>query len=85
MIFTRKQSRFDFYLKSNIYINNDILIINIINKTNNFSKTIQVINIYNEKLLETDCNKYIVKRKLHEIMPDKNIILYDDLNIYHSW
>src|SRR5436190_22454408 len=57
MIFARKQSRFDFYLRSDICTNNDILIIDIIDKTNSFSEAIQVINIYNEKSLEIDCNK----------------------------
>ena len=61
MIFARKQSRFNFCLRSDICTDSDILIIDIIDKTNNFSKTIQVINIYNEKSLEIDCNKYTVK------------------------
>ena len=84
MIFARKQSRFDFCLRSDICTDSDILIINIIDKTNNFSETIQVINIYNEKSLETNCNNYIIKKKLHEIMPDKNTILYGNLNAHHS-
>ena len=84
MIFARKQSRFNFCLRLDICIDNDILIINIIDKINNFLETIQVINIYNEKSLETNYNKYTVKRKLHEIMSDKNTILCGDLNTYHS-
>ena len=84
MIFARKQSRFDFCLRSNIYTDSDILIIDTIDKTNNFSETIQVINIYNEKSLKINYNNYIIKRKLHEIMPDKNIILYGNLNVYYS-
>ena len=85
MIFARKQSRFDFCLRSDICIDSDILIIDIIDKTNSFSEAIQVINIYNEKSLEINCNEYTVKRKLHEIVPDKNIILCGDLNAHHSW
>ena len=85
MIFARKQSRFDFCLRLDICTDSDILVIDIINKTNSFSETIQVINIYNEKSLEIDCNEYIVKRKLHEIVPGKNTILYGDLNAHNSW
>ena len=85
MIFARKQSRFDFCLRSDICTDSDILIIDIIDKTNSFSEAIQVINIYNEKSLEIDCNEYTVKRKLHEIVPDKNTILCGDLNAHHSW
>ena len=85
MIFTRKQSRFDFCLRLNICTDSNILIIDIIDKTNSFSKIIQVINIYNEKSLEINYNEYIIKRKLHEIIPNGNIILCGDLNAHHSW
>ena len=83
MIFAKKQLRFNFYLRSNICTNSDILVINIIDKTNSFLKTVQVINIYNEKSLEIDCNEYIIKRKLHEIMFNKNTILCKDLNTHY--
>ena len=84
MIFARKQSRFDFCLRSDICTDNDILIINIIDKTSSYFEVIQLINIYNEKSLKEDCIKYIVKRKLHEIVLSKNIILCDDLNAHYS-
>jgi len=85
MIFTRKQSRFDFCLRLDICTDNDILIINIIDKTSSYFEVIQLINIYNEKSLKEDCTEYTVKRKLHEIVPSKNTILYGDLNAHHSW
>ena len=84
IIFAKKQSRFDFCLRLDICTNNDILIINIINKINSYSETIQLINIYNEKSLLKDCNEYIIKRKLHQITFNKNIILCEDLNAHHS-
>ena len=84
MIFARKQSRFDFCLRSDICTDSDILIIDIIDKTKSYSEIIQVINIYNEKSLEIDCNEYTVKRKLHEIISNKNAILCGDLNAHHS-
>ena len=85
MIFARKQSRFDFCLRSDICTDNDILIIDIIDKTSSYSEVIQLINIYNEKSLKEDCTEYTVKRKLHEIVPSKNTILCGDLNAHHSW
>jgi len=85
MIFARKQSRFDFCLRLDICTDSDILVIDIIDKTNSFLETIQVINIYNEKSLEIDCNEYTIKRKLHEIIPSENAILCGDLNAHHSW
>jgi len=85
MIFARKQSRFDFCLRSDICTDNDILIIDITDKNNSYSETIQLINIYNEKSLLEDCNEYTVKRKLHQITFNKNTILCGDLNAHHSW
>ena len=85
MIFARKQSRFNFCLRFDIYIDSDILIIDIIDKTNSFSETIQLINIYNERSLKEDCNEYTINRKLHEIILNKNAILCGDLNAHHSW
>ena len=60
MIFARKQSRYDFCLRSDICTDDDILIIDITDKTNSFSETIQIINIYNEKSLKENCNEYTV-------------------------
>ena len=85
MIFARKQSRFDFCLRSDVYTDSDILIIDITDKLNRFSETIQIINIYNEKSLKEDCNEYTVQRKLHQIISYKNTILCEDLNAHHSW
>ena len=84
MIFARKQSRYDFCLRSDICTDSDILVIDITDKTNSFSQIIQLINIYNEKSLKEDCNEYIVQRKLHQIISNKNIILCGDLNAHHS-
>ena len=84
MIFARKQSRFDFCLRSDICTDNDILIIDITDKTNKFTDTIQLINIYNEKSLKENCNEYTVQRKLHQITSYKNTILCEDLNAHHS-
>src|SRR5690348_7572006 len=62
MIFARKQSRFDFCLRSNLCTDNDCLIIDISDKTKSYSEIIQLINIYNEKSLQKDCNEYTMQR-----------------------
>ncbi len=84
MIFTRKQARFDFYLKLNLYTDNDYLIINISDKIKSYSEIIQLINIYNEKSLQEDCNKYIMQKLLHQVISHKNTIFCEDLNAHHS-
>src|SRR6266536_2093821 len=48
MIFAKKNSRFQFYQRSNICSDTDILIININNSLNSNTEVIQLINIYNE-------------------------------------
>jgi len=85
MIFARKQSRFDFCMRSDICTDSDILILDITDRTRSFSETIQLINIYNEKSLKEDCNEYTVQRNLHQIVPYKNTIICGDLNAHHSW
>ena len=49
MIFARKQSRYDFCMRTDICIDNDILVIDITDKIKAYTETIQLINIYNEK------------------------------------
>src|SRR6266536_5362131 len=51
IIFAKKNSRFQFYQRSDIYSDTDILIIDINNSLNSDTKVIQLINIYNEKSL----------------------------------
>lgn len=85
MIFARKQSRFDFCLRSDLCLDNDCLIIDISNKTKSFSETIRLINIYNEKSLQENCNEYTVQRLLHQIISHKYTIFCGDLNAHHSW
>ena len=84
MIFARKQSRFQFCLRSDIYSDNDLLIIDIIDKTKSFEDTIQLINIYNEKSLAEDNNNKTIERCLYIIISSKYIILCGDINIYYS-
>ena len=85
MIFARKQSRFDFCLRSDLISDNDCMIIDITDKTKKYSETIQLINIYNEKSLQENSNKYTIQRLLNQIIPHKNTIFCGDLNAHHSW
>ncbi len=83
-IFARRQSRYQFCLKSNICSDSDLLIINIINKIKSFSEIIQLINIYNEKSLIKNKNDRIIKKCLHIINSFKYIIICEDMNTHHS-
>ena len=83
LIFARKQSRYQFCLKSDIYSNNNLLVIDIIDKTKSFSETIQLINIYNKKLLAENRNNRSIERYLYIIILSKYTIIYKDINIYY--
>ena len=84
-IFARKQSRFQFCLRSDICSDSDLLIIDIIDKTKSFEETIQLINIYNEKSLAENRNDRTIERCLHTIIPSKYTIICGDMNTYYSW
>src|SRR5438034_3604057 len=57
MIFTKKSSRFQFYQKSDICSDTDIIIIDINDSLNSETEVIQLINIYNEKSLTKNNNR----------------------------
>lgn len=84
-IFARRQSRYQFCLRSDICSDSDLLIIDIIDKTKSFSETIQLINIYNEKSLIENRNDRTIERCLHTINPSKYTIICGDMNAHHSW
>ena len=83
IIFARKQSRYQFCLKTDIYSDSDLLIIDIVDKIKSFSETIQLINIYNEKLLLENRNNRTIKRYLHTITSFKYTIIYKDMNAHY--
>ena len=85
IIFARKQSRYQFCLRSDICSDSDLLIIDIIDKTRSFSETIQLINVYNEKSLLENRNNRTIERCLHTITSYKYTIICGDMNAYHSW
>ena len=84
VIFARKQSKYQFCLRSNICSDSDLLVINIIDKTKSFTETIQLINIYNEKSLLENNNERIIERCLHTIIPAKYTIICGNMNAHHS-
>src|SRR5947208_16792263 len=84
IIFVRKQSRYQFCLRSDICSDSDLLVINIINKIKSFTEIIQLINIYNEKSLLENNNKKIIKKCLHTITSAKYTIICEDMNAHHS-
>ena len=57
MIFAKKSSRFQFYQRSDICSNTDILIIDINDSVNPNAEVIQLINVYNEKSLAENSNE----------------------------
>src|SRR6266487_1249808 len=84
IIFVRKQSRYQFYLRSDICSDSDLLIIDIIDKIKSFTETIQLINIYNEKSLLENNNERTIERCLYTITSAKYIIICEDINAHHS-
>src|SRR5436190_21175023 len=85
MIFAKKSSRFQFCQRSDICSDTDIIIIDINDSLNSKTEVIQLINIYNEKSLAENNNKWTVKRSLQNIIPAKNTIICGDFNSHHSW
>ena len=60
MIFAKKSSRFQFYQRSDICSDTNIIIIDINDFLNSKIEVIQLINIYNEKSLAENNNEWTV-------------------------
>jgi hypothetical protein len=82
-IFARKSLRFQACLRSDIITSSDLQVIDIKDKENKL-KTLQFINIYNEKNLKQRNNIYTVERELLQIISCQNIFICDDFNAHHS-
>ena len=80
-IFHRKLSRFQFCQRDDLSTS-DLLVIDILGSQ---VPDLQLINIYNEKSLETEDNSYTIERALVNITPTRNTILAGDFNAHHSW
>src|SRR6266511_1099174 len=80
-IFEKKNSIHQFYYRSDLCKDNNIIILNILNsKIPDF----QIMNIYNEKSLKKICNDWILNKILPHIKPQKHSIIYGDFNTHHS-
>jgi hypothetical protein len=80
-IYHRKLSRFQFCQRDDLSTS-DLLVIDILGSQ---VPDLQLINIYNEKSLESEDNSYTIKRALVNITPSRNTILGGDFNAYHPW
>jgi len=80
-IFHRKLSRFQYCQRDDLS-SSDLLVIDIIGSK---IPNLQLINIYNEKSLETGNNEYTIERALVKLAPSKNSILGGDFNAHHPW
>lgn len=84
LVFARKLSRFQSILRSDIFLDPDCLIIDIKDKYNQL-ETLQLINIYNQKSLLENEQKWTIERLIEKYTPGKNTILGGDFNLHHTW
>jgi ribonuclease HI len=81
-IFARKQSKFTFCHRTDLTTDSDIIIIDVSEPD---IETFQIINIYNEKALDSESNQYTVERSLQHISLTKETLIAGDFNSHHYW
>lgn len=81
-IFHRKLSRFQFCPRSDLCLDSDMLVIDILGTG---IPDLQLINIYNEQSLHEDTSEWTVDRVLLPFTPSRHAILGGDMNAHHSW
>jgi exonuclease III len=84
VIYSRKHSRFQACLRTDLCSDSDLLVIEIQDRQNQL-ESIQLMNIYNEKSLREDDNRWTVERSLLSLTPFKHSIVCGDFNAHHSW
>src|SRR6266536_3834307 len=82
IVFVKKNLTYQFYYRSDLYKDNNIIILDILNSE---IPDFQIINIYNKKSLKENCNDWILNRILPYIKLQKYSIIYEDFNAHHSW
>jgi hypothetical protein len=83
-IFARKQANYKICYKSNLTSDSDIIIIDV--SADNI-ETFQIINIYNERNLdsEADSTNYTVERSLQYIQLSSETLIVGDFNAHYNW
>jgi endonuclease/exonuclease/phosphatase (EEP) superfamily protein YafD len=84
-IYAKKQSVYKFCQRTDLTADSDIIIIDVSDQN---IESFQIINIYNEKSLDSDSdsssNSYTVERSLQNIQLSKETLVAGDFNAHHS-
>ena len=81
-VFARKLSNYKFCHKTDLTSDSDIIIIDV---SDSNIKIFQIINIYNEKNLDTESNiSYTMKRSLQYIDLTMRTLIIENFNAYYS-
>ncbi len=80
-IFAKKNSIHQFYYRSDLCKDSDIIILDILNSE---IPDFQIMNVYNKKSLKENCNDWTLNRILSHIKPQKYLIICGDFNAHHS-
>ena len=82
-VFARKLSNYKFCHRTDLTSDSDIIIIDV---SGSNIKTFQIINIYNEKNLNTESDiSYTAERSLQYIDLTMKTLVTEDFNAHHSW
>ena len=84
-IYARKQTNYQFCHRTDLTQDSDIIIIDV---SGSNIETFQIINIYNEKSLNSELNNsYTVERSLQNIQlsHENETLISEDFNAHHSW
>src|SRR5437667_2275112 len=82
IIFARKLSNYKFCHRTDLTSDSDIIIIDV---SDSNIKIFQIINIYNERNLDTESDiSYTVKRSLQYIDLTMKTLVVEDFNAHHS-
>ena len=81
-IFARKQASLTFCQRTDQISDSDIIIIDVSSPQ---IESFQIINIYNEKSLDSESDSYTVERSLQHLSLVKETLIAGDFNSHHSW
>lgn len=81
-IYARKQSNYKFCHRTDLTNDTDIIIIDVFGSN---IDTFQIVNIYNEKSLDTESTtSYTIERSLQNLQLFKEILIIEDFNAHHN-